>query len=418
LNESKSWTAPPPCAVIASDYTPIELTMTNQITLSNVRSEFPVTKRMLYLDSAHQTPLARSVRAAIEEFLSEGYELGGPKPVWLRRAEETRAQVAQFLKAAPNEIAFTKNTSEGLNIAANAVPLQAGDNVILIEGDHPNNAYAWLNLRRKGVEVRFAKLDSDAAIANADTFAPLIDDRTKVISLSHVTFHAGQIHDVASVGKLCKERGIYLVVDAMQSVGVLDIDVKALGISVLAAGTHKGLLVPQGLGILYVQDGLNELQPAYLAASSMARPPADFIARPDDMETRHDASRFEFGNINLPDLHALSAAIDLLESVGVPVVRSHVTKLGDKLLEGLDELGVRVIGPRSATGRAHIYVLQLPVAEWTEYFARNQVRVSPERGGIRVSFAMFNTTEDVDRLIEIIRVGLTKSTQQAVASVD
>lgn len=392
--------------------------MTNQITLSNVRSEFPVTKRMLYLDSAHQTPLARPVRAAIEEFLSEGYEMGGPKPVWLRRAEETRAQVAKFLKAAPNEIAFTKNTSEGLNIAANAVPLKAGDNVILIEGDHPNNAYAWLNLRRKGVEVRFAKLDSDAAIANADTFAPLIDDRTKVISLSHVTFHAGQIHDVASVGKLCKERGIYLVVDAMQSVGVLDIDVKALGISVLAAGTHKGLLVPQGLGILYVQDGLKELQPAYLAASSMARPPADFIARPDDMETRADASRFEFGNINLPDLHALSAAIELIESVGVPVIRNHVTKLGDKLLASLDELDVRVIGPRSAADRAHIYVLDLPVAQWAEYFARHQVRVSPERGGIRVSFAMFNTPEDVDRLIEVIRKGLTEKTAPAIATVD
>lgn len=386
-------------------------------TLSTVRAQFPVMKRVLYLDSAHQTPLATNVRAALEEFLSEGHEMGGPKPVWLRRAEETRESVAKFLNASPKEIAFTKNTSEGLNIAANAVPLKAGDNVVLIEGDHPNNAYAWLNLQRKGIEVRFAKL-ADTEIATAETFAPYVDDRTKVITLSHVTFHAGQVHDLASVGKLCKERGIYLVVDAMQSVGVVPVDVKALGISVLAAGTHKGLLVPQGLGILYVQDGLDELQPAYLAMSSMARPPADYIARADDLEPRKDAGRFEFGNVNLPDLQALSAAIDLIQGVGVPEIQKHVLELGDRLIQHLDELGVALVGPRERRDRSHIYVLALPVDKWSDFFARNQVRVSPERGGIRISFGMFNTLEDIDRLADLIRQGLKEEKPVASAQVD
>jgi cysteine desulfurase / selenocysteine lyase len=385
--------------------------------LAAARSQFPVTKRMLYLDAAHQTPLATHVRAALEEFYSEGHEMAGPKPVWLRRVEETREQVAKFLNAASNEIAFTKNTSEGLNIAANAVPLTAGDNVVLIEGDHPNNAYAWLNLKRKGVEVRFAKLD-DTRIATAETFAPHVDGRTKVITLSHVTFHAGQVHDLASVGRFCRERGIYLVVDAMQSVGVVPVDVKALGISVLAAGTHKGLLVPQGLGILYVQDGLDELQPAYLAMSSMARPPADYIARADDMELRKDALRFEFGNVNLPDLHALSASIELIESVGVTEIQKHVQALGDHLIARLDPLGVELVGPRERGQRSHIYVLALPVQKWADHFARNQVRVSPERGGIRISFGMFNTFEDIDRLVEVIRDGLKEETADALAHVD
>ena len=382
-----------------------------------VRAQFPVTKRLLYLDSGHQTPLSTNVRAALEEFLSEGHEMGGPKSVWLRRAEQTRERVAKFFNASASEIAFTKNTSEGLNIAANAVPLQAGDNVVLIEGDHPNNAYAWLNLKRKGVEVRFAKLKDDE-IATAETFKSYIDGRTKVVTLSHVTFHAGQVHDIANIGKLCKERGIYLVVDAMQSVGVLPLDVKALNISVLAAGTHKGLLVPQGLGILYVANGLDELQPAYLAMSSMARPPADYIARPDDLEVRKDAGRFEFGNVNLPDLHALSAAIDLINSVGVPEIQKHVSALGDRLISRLDELGVQLVGPRERGQRSHIYVLALPVDKWADYFARNQVRVSPERGGIRISFAMFNTLEDVDQVAEIIRQGLMEERPAAIAHVD
>jgi cysteine desulfurase/selenocysteine lyase len=382
-----------------------------------VREQFPVTKRMLYLDSAHQTPLSMSVRDALSTFLSEGFQMAGPKPVSLRRAEETRATVARFFNASPSEIAFTKNTSEGLNIAANAMPLKTGDNVELLEGDHPNNAYAWLNLKRKGVEVRFAPL-KDNEIATAQTFEPFVDNRTKVVTLSHVTFHAGQVHDLARGGEFCKKRGIYLVVDAMQSVGVIPLDVKALNISVMAAGTHKGLLVPQGLGVLYVAEGLNELQPAYLAMSSMANPPADYIARPEDMETRKDALRFEFGNVNLPDLHALQAAINLIESVGVTAIQQHVLELGDLLLKHLDDLGVKVVGPRDRGQRNHIYTLDLPVQKWADFVARNEVRVSPERGGIRISLAMFNTIEDIHRLVELIRVGLKEDTPAVTANID
>ncbi|BCQ29042.1 aminotransferase class V-fold PLP-dependent enzyme (plasmid) [Caballeronia sp. NK8] len=372
--------------------------------LAYIRDLFPVTKRQLYLDSAHQTPLSLPVRDALISFLTEGYEMAGPKPVWVRRVEDTRATVARFFNASPLEIAFTKNTSEGLNIAANAVPLVAGDHVVLIEGDHPNNAYAWLNLKRKGVEVRFAPL-KDNHIATAETFEPHIDERTKVVTLSHVTFHAGQVHDLASIGELCKRRGIHLVVDAMQSVGVIPLDVKALNISVLAAGTHKGLLVPQGLGVLYVAQGLNELRPTYLAMSSMLNPPADYIAQPDDLAVREDALRFEFGNVNLPDLHALDAAIKLIESVGVAKIHLHVTELGDLLLSKLDALGIAVVGPREHGHRSHIYVLDLPVAQWADYFARNDVRVSPERGGIRISLAMFNNADDIERLVAVIRTG-------------
>lgn len=377
--------------------------MSRTIDLASVRSEFPVTKRMLYLDSAHQTPLATSIRDALADFLGEGHETAGPKPVWLRRVEETRARVASLFNAKASEIAFTKNTSEGLNIAANAVPFEAGDNVVLIEGDHPNAAYAWLNQRRKGVEIRFVKLSAESEVANADSFRGSVDARTKAICLSHVSFHAGQRHDIADIGRFCEERGIYLVVDAMQSVGVLPIDVQAMNISVLAAGTHKGLLVPQGLGVLYVRDGLDELQPAYLAMSSMANPPADYIARPDDLKTRSDAARFETGNLNLPDIQALNAAIDLITQVGVENIERHTLSLGDRLIDLLDQQGIPLVGPRKREHRAHIYVLGVPVADWSQHFADNQVRVSPERDGIRVSFAMFNTLDDVDRLGEVLR---------------
>jgi selenocysteine lyase/cysteine desulfurase len=374
--------------------------MTEPVNIASLRSEFPVMENMLYLDSAHQTPLATSVRAALSQFLVEGNEAAGPKLVWMKRVETAREGVAKLLNASPGEIAFTKNTSEGLNIAANAVPLKPGDNVLLIEGDHPNNAYAWLNLKRRGIEVRFVKLEAE--VASAATFVPYVDSRTRVISLSHVTFHAGHRHDVADIGKLCANRGIYLVVDAMQSVGVLPVDVKELGVSVLAAGCHKGLLVPQGLGILYVKAGLYELQPAYLAMSSMANPPADYIARPEDLATRTDAGRFEMGNFNLPDLHALSTALELINRAGVAAIEQHVLGLGDRLISKMDELGIKLVGPRARAHRAHIYVLGLPPTEWTEYLTHQNVRISPERDGVRISFGLFNSFDDVDRVANVI----------------
>lgn len=378
--------------------------MTDFHACSALRGDFPASSRMLYLDTAHQSPLAGSVRQALEAFYQEASDYGGPKPVWLERVERVRARAAAFLGARADELAFTKNTSEGLNIAANAIDFAPGDNVLLIEGDHPNNAYAWLNLKRRGVEVRFVRLEG--GVADAALFAPHVDARTRAISLSHVTFHAGHRHDVADIGRLCRERGIYLVVDAMQSVGVLPVDVKAMGVSMLAAGCHKGLLVPQGLGLLYVDAALTELRPVYLATAGLARPPADLIADPDDLALREDAGRFEIGNYNLADIHALDAALDLIDSVGVANIERHVLALGDRLIERMDALGVGLVGPRERSRRAHIYVLDLPAERWTGYLAQQGVRVSPERDGVRVSFGVFNTPDDVDRVAGIIAAGL------------
>ncbi len=371
-----------------------------------VRNEFPVTRRLLYLDAAHQAPLADSVRRGIVTYLEESSASAGPKQRWLDRVARVRDRVAEFLGAGSNEIAFTKNTSEGLNIAVNALPLEAGDNVLLIEGDHPNNAYAWLNLARKGVEVRFISLPDGAA--NAETFAPHIDERTRAISLSHVMFHAGHLNDLTSIGALCRQWGIYLVVDAMQSVGVLPIDVKSLGISLLSAGCHKGLLTPQGLGLLYADECLTELQPAYLALASLASPPADLIAKPGDLALAPGARRFELGNFNLLGIHALDCSLALIERAGIERIREHVRLLGDRLLSHIDDLGIKLIGPRVRQQRLHIYVLDLPVDEWLAYFDQQGVRVSPERDGIRISFGMFNQASDVDRFAEIVRARIAE----------
>ncbi|WP_082557957.1 aminotransferase class V-fold PLP-dependent enzyme [Methylobacterium sp. Leaf361] len=387
--------------------------MTQHYDVAAVRQAFPAAEHVVYLDSGFQTPLSRPVKEAYERFLHEGFETAGPKQVWLSRLEETRAKVATLFGAQPHEIAFTKNTSESMNIAANALPLKAGDKVLMIHGDHPNNAYAFLNLKKKGVEVVFIPM---TPVVNADSFRSHIDDRTRAISMSHVTFHAGHRFDVESVGELCERHGLYFVVDVMQGIGVTPINAKTMKATFIGSGTHKGLLVPQGLGLLYWDSSKIEMEPAYLAAASLAEPPTDFIAREDNMALPATAGRFELGNYNLPAIQGLGAAIDLINTVGIENIEGHCFDLGDYLIERLDELDVGLVGPRDRQHRApHIYVIALPAAEWLDYFTQNGIRISPERDGIRVSLGMFNTTADIDRLVEAVRARNVPSTQARTA---
>ncbi len=388
--------------------------MTQYYDVQAVRALFPAVEKMTYLDSGFQTPMSKPVKDALETFIKEGYETAGPKAVWVDRMEQTRTKIAALLNADREEIAFTKNTSEAMNIAANALPLKAGDNVLMIHGDHPNNAYAFLNLQKKGVEVRTIPMTE---VVNADSFRSQIDANTKAISMSYVTFHAGHRFDIESVGSLCKEKNLYFVVDIMQAVGVTPIDAKKIGATFIGSGTHKGLLVPQGLGLLYWDRSRTELEPAYMAAISLENPPADFIARPENMALASTAGRFELGNFNLPAIQALGAALDLIEDVGIEKIEAHCFDLGDRLIAGLDELSVELVGPRVRKDRApHIYVAALPAEHWVDYLGSKDVRVSPERDGIRISLGMFNTEADIDRFLTIVKEKRSSSDEASQAA--
>lgn len=374
--------------------------------IAATRALFPATEAMTYLDAGLQTPLCRPVKAALEAYIVSSFQTAGPKADWLAAAEETRAKLAAFLGAGPEDIAFCKNTSEAMNIAANALPLGPGDTVLMLEGDHPNNAYAFLNLGRKGVATRFAPMTE---CVTGETFRPHLDPSVKAISLSLVTFHAGHRFDVESVGRLCAEAGIHLVVDVMQGIGVTPVNVARFAATFVGSGTHKGLLVPQGLGFLYWnRDRLPDAPPPFLAAASLAAPPTDFIARHDNLAVAPSARRFEIGNYNLPALMALGAALDLIAEVGVEEIEAHCHALGDRLIAGLDAEGIGIAGPRERSRRApHIYVVRLSAADWLPWFEARGIRVSPERDGVRVSFGMFSNEGDVDAFLAAVRARQT-----------
>lgn len=368
---------------------------------AGIRAQFPAADAMLYLDAAHQTPLSVPVRARLDAFLDEAQLGAGPKAAWLARAEEVRAQLAGLLGVGAEQVAFTKNTSEGLNIAAHGLHWEPGDNVVVLASEHPNNAYAWLSQRPAGLEVR--QVPDRGGWADAETFAPFVDERTRAIALSHVMFHSGQRNDVAGVAELAHAAGVPVVLDAMQSVGVFPVDAGALGVAALAAGSHKGLLVPHGLGFLCAAD---TLAPTYVGTAGVVNPRADLVAGPEPVLLRPDARRFEIGNQNLPAIHGLGGALDLITSIGLPAIAEHVLDLGDRLIEHTDRLGIDLVGPRERERRSHILVLRLPDPGWVGLLADAGVRLSPVRDGLRVSFGIYSTADDVDRLAAILQRGL------------
>src|SRR5688572_6200923 len=236
------------------------------VALTEARSHFPALERWIYMDVSARGILSREVRAALDTHLDDRMMNGATdKAHFFSLVERARARFAQLIGAEADEIAYTKNISDGLNMIATAIHWHKGDNVVLCpELEHPNNVYAWLNLRRYGVEVRMVP-PRDGHIP-VDALIERMDERTRVATVSTVSFAPGFRTDVETLGRACRERDVLLLVDAAQSVGVQHTDVRASNIDALAVSTQKGLLGLYGMGFLYCRKAWAEkLTPAYLA---------------------------------------------------------------------------------------------------------------------------------------------------------
>ena len=227
------------------------------------REEFPVTRKLIYMNIAFGNSMPERV---LDEMLAfyRSVQMDGPaRDHWKGRVEAARRKVARLLGATPGEIAFTKNTSDGINIAATGIEFRAGDNVVLNDLVHPSNREPWLNQRARGVEVRVA-WSRDHYLHQKDVFE-LVDSRTKVISLSHLEYTTGARNDLAAYADFCRRNEILLVVDGMQSVGVLACNLRDLGVHLFAAGGHKALFGPHGLGVLFCsRDVIERVRPSFV----------------------------------------------------------------------------------------------------------------------------------------------------------
>lgn len=385
-------------------------------TLADAHHEFPATERWTYMDVAGRCVLSRGVRAAIEAHLDERMYDGGNKPRFFEMIEETRRRFAELIKADAEEIAFTKNISEGLNMVATGIPWQPGDNVVLCpEAEHPNNIYCWLNLRRQGVEVRAVSPRSHAI--PVDDMVAHIDGRTRAVAVSTVLFAPGFRTDIDTLGRACHERGVLFVVDAAQSVGILDTDVRRSCVDALAASTQKGLLALYGMGFLYCRrEWAERMQPAYLARFGVDLGDAHEAAVGDfSYRLRPAALRFDLGNYNFLAAVAANESLRYLLALGTRNIEGYVLRLSHNLAQGLLDLGLPVCGGQPGPHLAHIVTVgeigggghdstdNPRLGALYKHLTENRVKLSIRRGALRFSLHVYNTGREVGKVLNLVK---------------
>ncbi len=371
-------------------------------TLAAYRDEYAITEQYAFLSHAAVSPLSRRIVDAVANQLHRAASEPAVRlfPEIFTLMADLRQRLAQLINARESsEIVLMPNTAMGLNSAAVSLPLRTGDNVLVLEGDYPANIYPWQQLAYKGVLTKM--VPQRAGGLDVDALAARIDRRTRVIALSTAMFATGFRNDIATVGRMCKERGIFFVVDAIQTLGAFPIDVQACAIDFLAAGSQKWLLSAPGAGFLYVRrELLDELEPgAYVGASSVVDP-MNYLDY--NLTFPPSAERFNLGTPNIMGAVALHAAVGMLQEVGSRLIEQRVTTLVDALINDLTERGHSLAADTAPEHRSGIVVVQLPNPEVACKRLEEAGVIATVRGGLRLAPHFYNTLEEVMRVGEVL----------------
>jgi cysteine desulfurase / selenocysteine lyase len=375
-----------------------------RIDLDGLRSEFPVTGEWVYLNHAGIGPLSRKAAARVGSLASVVAETGDRR--WPERNDEVervRRQVARLLGArAAHEVAFVGNTSEGLSAVAWGVDWRAGDNAVGPEPEFPSDVYPWVALAPLGVEYRRVP-ERDGRVEPADLVAAM-DERTRVVAVSWVQYASGHRLDLAPLREACDTTGALLVVDAIQGVGALAFDVEAAGADACALASHKWLLGPEGLGILYVSDrAIERLRSTRHGWRSVA---SRYEWVELDPTPAPGALRFEAGTLNVYGIHALGASVDLLLGLGMNAVEARVLALADRAARGLTARGFALAEPRRAPDETSGIVAATHPDRAAEELARaladRTIVVAARAGRLRAAPHVYNTEEEIDRFLSAL----------------
>jgi selenocysteine lyase/cysteine desulfurase len=375
--------------------------------LKEFRYLFPVTKKFIYFNHAAVAPISLRVADAVAQFnheaLREGYTAG---PRWVKHIERTRDRAAQLIGAAPEEIAFVKNTSHGLSLVARGLDFKPGEEIIISDQEFPANVYPWMALEKNGVQLK--KIPSQNGSLDLTALPGLITPRTRLVALSSVQFGTGFRLPVAEIGNLCRERGVLFCVDAIQSLGAFPLNVVADQVDFLATDAHKWMLGHEGIGIFYCRKDLIErLEPTLLGWHSVQRA-QDFDHI--DFSLRNTAARFEEGSHNGLSLYGLGAAVDLLLEVGVDRIAGRILQLTDQLISGLQDMNLPLITPLDKKFRSGIVTFRLAtehstpaVEELQGHLFAKEIYTTIRHGGLRLSPHFYNTEDEVETVLQEVR---------------
>jgi selenocysteine lyase/cysteine desulfurase len=397
--------------------------------LRDLRAEFPALDGGLgFLDWGASGLVPESSRDALKAFVDATAACPSALSVWPwgehgdgRDGTRTRVRtrLARALGATPADVALVESTTQGLQIAAESIRTNDGDNVVLFELDYLAVALPWtMAARARKLELRFVAA-RDGVLAVEDVLAK-IDEKTRVVAVSTIGWTTGALVDLETLGAECAARGIVLVVDAVQTFPLLPLDPGRLGISYLACGGHKWLCSPFGAGFLYVAPRAAARARPGRFGFLAGRPPAhaDWPAWFRAGEAGADetpvfpatGAGFETGGQpSWTGAIGLDRATDLLFRAAPGELAAHARALGTRLLDGLDRLGLRSRTPRDPERRAGMIVVNAPHGReqelaWCDALRKRRLVVTARYakgvGGVRVCLHGMNLAADVDRLLE------------------
>ncbi|HEV2829449.1 MAG TPA: aminotransferase class V-fold PLP-dependent enzyme [Pyrinomonadaceae bacterium] len=369
-----------------------------------LRALFPVTERAIYLNHAAVSAPPIPTINAVQSQLADVSKNGSVNfRQWLAVKENARALLAGMIGARPEQIAFMRNTSDGLSTVANGLDWRPGDNLVTFAREFPSNLYPWLRIRDAlGVDVRFCE-ERDGRI-DIEELVGLIDDRTRIVAISQVQYASGFRADLERIGRVARAHAALLVVDMIQALGVIPIDVEAELIDVAAAACHKWLLTPEGVGLLYLSERARErIQPTLVGWTS--------VPNPDDYGNyeqgwNRGTLAWETGTAPIALIHGLEASLKLLLEVGVSRIQVYLEGLTDNLCEQLQRSNYRVVGSRRAGEKSQIVCIQhtagLTSMDLYTHLKKRNIITAPRGDRLRISPHFYNTETEIDELLNAL----------------
>lgn len=381
--------------------------------LAELRSQILAAEKWAYLDHAAVAPLPIPAKEVLQHW-AEDTALNG-NTVWLdwdKRVESARRAAAELINADIDEIALVNNTTQGINFVAEGLHWREGDNVVTLANEFPANLYPWMNQADRGVETRLVPVDGGRV--DLDRIAAACDSRTRVVSVSWVSYASGWRLDLDRLAEMVHDRGALLFVDAIQGLGVFELDVRRTPVDFISADGHKWLLGPEGAGVCFIRgENLEKLRPAAIGWRSVENP-MDFERQRQPL--RKTASRYEGGSQCLGALAAMGASIELLSRFGPRALSRRVIEITDYLCERLRGSGADIRTPREPLSQdktserdAHksgIVTFAMPDGDPQALRRRcleGGVALSCRAGGLRASAHAYNNESDVERLIDVLR---------------
>lgn len=373
--------------------------------LSAIRKQFPFTKNIIYFNHAAYGPIPLdSLKETLKYYHTLTHRLDeSTEHHSFELLDQIRKIIAKMINSSDDEIALTFNTSYGLNIAASGLDFKAGEEILLSDCEFPANVYPWLNLREKGVKIKF--IESENRFFSIENFIKSITSKTKLLSLSFVQFFNGYKNDLEKIGKICKANGIIFVVDGIQGVGSSVLDVKKSQIDFLSCGGQKWLLSAPGTGFFYCSKKfLSQLKPSFFGWLGVDWK-IDFTdLLKYNLTPFNSARKFEIGSYSYSNLRTFYPSLKLLEKIGIPTIQKQNLALLDRLIDYLKNSPYRINSSLNPKHRSSIFSFSAKNGkELFEKLIKNNIIASYREGLIRLSPHFYNTTQEIDRLIRILQ---------------